>query len=133
MAQGSVQQRFLIEALAESFRDADPLVRRGVVEALLWDCERRWPWIRGAVHAAFADLRLQHDGPLTVPGGRFSPAAVNDLIAWAMEAGSLGIRATQTLAMHYNHELSAGPLPTRQAAEVTRRVIEWAKQPVAAG
>jgi len=121
LALGAVQQRFLVEALAESFRDPDPNVRRSVGEALLWDCERRWPWIRGAMHAALADVRYQFDGPLSVAGGRFSNAAVNDLITWAVESGPLGVRSTQTLAQHYNNQLAAGA--TKQLIGQLRDVV----------
>lgn len=106
LALGGTQQRLILEEMATSLRDPSPVVRQAAVDALLWDCERRWIWVRHAVHEALGDPRLSKDGPIELTVGRFSDAAAADLVAWTTEAGSLGLRATQTLARHYGRLLS---------------------------
>jgi hypothetical protein len=111
LALAGVQQRLVLEEMAECLRDPAPIVRSSAVDAVLWDCERRWIWARHAVHEALADPRFQRDGALILSNGKFSDAAVNDLVAWATEAGILGQRATQTLARHYSQRLAEGADP----------------------
>ena len=48
-ALGNVNDRPVVEALAEFLRDPSWEVRRAATEALLWDTEHRWPWLRHAV------------------------------------------------------------------------------------
>src|SRR5262245_10587822 len=109
MALGSMKQRLFLEELASCLRDSSSQVRKAVTEALLWDCDRRWIWIRHAIHDALGDPRFMADGPLSITGGQFSSQAVSDLAAWATESGPLGVRATQTLALHYRHRLAENP------------------------
>ncbi|HEV3145476.1 MAG TPA: HEAT repeat domain-containing protein [Gemmataceae bacterium] len=111
LALGSVPHRQLIEPMAECLRDPAPEVRRAAAEALLWDIDRRWVWIRNAVHEALAEPRYAKDGPLTVATGSFTPQAVSDLTTWAGENGALGIRSTQTLIDHYRRQLAEQPEP----------------------
>lgn len=111
MALGNLQQRLLLEELCACLRDPSLQVRNAAVEALLWDCERRWVWVRHAVHEALGDARFMKDGPLSIMSGQFSGQAVSDLAAWATEIGVLGVRATQTLALHYSQRLAENPEP----------------------
>src|SRR5262245_60557148 len=97
--------------MGESLRDPDPYVRRVAIEALLWDCERRWIWVRPAVREALADSRFSHDGPFAIPNRTLSTQAVADLSTWAMESGTLGTRATQSIALHYRQKLDEGDDP----------------------
>jgi hypothetical protein len=106
LALGSVNQRLIVEEMAECLRDPAAIVRQAAADALLWDCERRWIWVRHAVHEALADPRFERDGPIALSVGRFTEQAVSDLAAWATEAGPLGLRATQTLAHHYNDRIA---------------------------
>jgi HEAT repeat protein len=115
LALGSVQHRTLIEAMAECLRDPVSDVRRAAAEALLWDTDRRWVWIRHALHQALGDPRFAKDGPLTVATGSFHAQAVADLMAWATESGTLGVRATLTLVDHYSRQLSEQPDPMQIA------------------
>jgi len=115
LALGSVHQRMLIEAMAECLRDPAPEARRAAAEALFWDNDRRWIWIRHAVHQALGDPRFGKDGPLTVATGSFNQQAVADLTAWATENGILGVRATQTLVDHYSRQLAEHPDPMQVA------------------
>jgi hypothetical protein len=105
-ALGNVEDRQLVEALAELLRDPALEVRRAAAEALLWDTERRWNWIRHAVRRALADRALQEDDPLTHSGQLLSPEAVTDLTAWAAERGQLAARAARALGIHYARALS---------------------------
>src|SRR5262249_53112660 len=115
LALGSLAERLIIETMAEWLRDPSPEVRRAAAEALLWDIDDRWTWIRNAVHEALADPRFVNDGPLTVAAGSFSPLAVADISAWATENGPLGMRSTETLVGHYRQQLSEQPDPLQVA------------------
>jgi len=111
LAISAIQQRLIVEAVAECLRDPDPAIRTAAAESLFWDCKNRWLWMRGAVHDALADPRLIKDGPLAIPRGVFPPPVVVDLTAWATETGALGVRATQSLSMHYAQALTERPDP----------------------
>ena len=49
LALGNLEDRMMIETLAQFLNDPNREVRRSAVEALLWDSEHRWSWIRFAV------------------------------------------------------------------------------------
>jgi HEAT repeat protein len=110
-ALSNIEDRSLIEALAEFLRDPSPLVRRAATEALLWDTERRWAWIRHAVRRTLGDPLCQEDGPLRHSGGLLTSEAIDDLTAWASEKGLLGLRAALTLGIHYAQALNESPNP----------------------
>jgi HEAT repeat protein len=110
-ALANVDDRNLVEVLAEFLRDPSWEVRRGAVEALLWDCERRWAWIRHAVRRYLADPTYKDDGALQHDGHLLSPEAIADLTAWAAEKGLLGMRAAVTLGLHYQRVLAEAPDP----------------------
>jgi HEAT repeat protein len=105
-ALANVEDRILIESLADHLSDPSRRVRLAAAEALLWDSEHRWPWIRQAVRCALSNPALQDDGPLQTNGQLLPPEAVADLQAWAGEKGILGLRAAQVLSAHYHHFLS---------------------------
>jgi hypothetical protein len=108
-ALGNVDDRLLIEALAEFLRDPSWEVRRAASESLLWDSERRWRWIQQAVRRALADPACADDGPLRHEGQPLTPEAVADLTAWVAQKGLLGQRAAQALGVHYARALSEHP------------------------
>lgn len=108
-ALANVEDRCLVESLAELLRDASPLVRRTTTEALLWNSERHWAWARHEVRNALADPACQHDGPLRLPGAPLPAEAVADLHAWAAEKGILALRAALTLGAHYHQVLHEAP------------------------
>jgi hypothetical protein len=108
-ALGNVDDRPLIEAVAEFLRDPSWEVRRATIEALLWDSEHRWPWIRQAVRRALGDATCAEDGPLRHEGQILTPEAVADLTAWVAEKGLVGQRAALTLGVHYSRALSETP------------------------
>jgi hypothetical protein len=107
-ALANVDDRALVEHLAEFLRDPAPAVRRATAEALLWDSERRWSWLRHPVRRVLSDPVYQHDGPLWNEGQPLVPEAIKDLNSWASEKGVLSVRASQTLAAHYTRVLSEG-------------------------
>jgi HEAT repeat protein len=105
-ALGNLDDRVLVEALATFLHDPSLEVRQAATEALLWDCEHRWMWIRHSVRRNLADPTCADDGPLRYEGQLFTPEAVADLHAWAAEKGQVAFRAAQTLGVHYSHLLS---------------------------
>lgn len=109
MALGNVEDRSLIEIVALFLHDNSWEVRRAAIEALLWDAEHRWSWIRLAIRRILADPLFLTDGPLIHEGQLLSAEAVSDLTAWCAEKGALSSRAALTLGMHYNRALSEAP------------------------
>lgn len=82
-------------------RDRSQEVRRAAAVAILWDAPNRWPEIRGHIRLSLAAANAAKDGPLPCSGS-LPPAALEDLVHWAVEAGPIGKRATQTLIRHCN-------------------------------
>ncbi len=108
-ALGNVDDRILVETLAQFLHDPSWEVRKAAIEALLWDSERRWGWICFAVRRYLADPLFSNDGPLMPMGQMLTPEAVKDLLAWSAEKGVLSVRAAQTLGAHYCRALSERP------------------------
>jgi HEAT repeat protein len=122
-ALGNIDDRELVETLAQFLHDASLEVRRAAVEALLWDTEHRWTWIRYAVRRILADPLFFNDGPLLPEGQHLTDDAVKDLTAWCAEKGTLSARAAQTLAAHYHRALS-DRLDPQLLAELRRQLAE---------
>ncbi len=99
--------REIIEGLAEFLYDPSHGVRQAATEALLWNTEHRWPWIRVAVRRCLSDPAAQDDGPLRHEGRLMTAEAVADLTGWAGEKGSLAVRAALTLGVHYGQAFAA--------------------------
>jgi HEAT repeat protein len=100
-ALANVDDRTLVEQLAEFLRDPSPEVRRAASEALLWDTGTRWPWIRLAVRRALADSQISEEGPFLPSGQLLTDDAIKDLTAWTGEKGFLAVRAALVLGNHY--------------------------------
>ena len=107
-ALGNVHEREIVEAVAEFLRDPSWEVRRAATEAILWETQQRWGWIRHAVRRALGDPACQEDGPLSCDGQPLTADAVADLTAWSGDKGAVGTRAALTLGAHYNRVLSDG-------------------------
>src|SRR5262249_379639 len=105
-ALGNVDERTIIESLAEFLRDPSGEVRRAACESLLWDSERRWSWVRHGLRRALGDPLCAQDGPLPHHGPIRTPEAVGALAGWVAQRGLLGQRAAQTLGVHYGRALS---------------------------
>jgi hypothetical protein len=105
-ALANVDDRILIESLADLLRDSSPLVRQTATEALLWNTEHRWHWIRDAVRHALADPTCQEDGALKLAGNPLTKEAVADFHAWASEKGIIALRAALTLGVYYGQLLA---------------------------
>ena len=110
-ALGYLEDRGLVEMLAEFLPDPSPEVRKAAAEALLWDTERRWHWIRFAIRRLLSDPLYQSDGPLAPDGQVLNQEAVHDLTAWCAEKGVLAARSALTLTSHYAMSLSERPDP----------------------
>jgi hypothetical protein len=108
-ALANVNERNLIEALAEFLHDSSRLARQTAAEALLWNTEQNWPWIRLAVRRALADPVCQDDGPIRHEGELLTAEAVAALTAWSAEKGIQSLRASLTLGCHYQRVLSLAP------------------------
>jgi hypothetical protein len=120
-ALGNIENRQLVEALAQFLHDTSLEVRRAAVEALMWDTERRWTWIRFAVRRILADPIFINDGPLVCDGQILTHEAVKDLTAWTAEKGVLSVRSAQTLYAHYCRALAEGCEP--RLIEELRRLL----------
>ena len=105
----NIDEQPLIEMMAEFLRDPNREVRRATADALFWDHEHRWPWVRQQVRMALADPAFQNDGALTYIGPALSAEAVADLSAWSTEKGVLGVRAALTMADQYSRNLALSP------------------------
>jgi HEAT repeat protein len=108
-ALANVDDRRVIEGLAEFLRDPSWDVRKAAAEALLWDTEHRWAWIRSAVRRTLADAAHQDDGPLLQAGQMLAPEAVKDVNGWVAEKGVLSVRSALTLSVHYERALNENP------------------------
>jgi HEAT repeat protein len=127
-ALANLDDRIMIEALAAFLCDPARLVRQTAAEALLWNTEHNWQWIRLAVRKALADPVAKDDGPLRHEASVYVPEAVTDLTAWASEKGNLAVRAAYTLGAHYHQVISMGgsaitPDLRRQLGDVHTPVI----------
>jgi hypothetical protein len=111
LALGNLDDRQMIELLAQFLNDPNREVRRAAVEALLWDSERRWSWIRFAIRRTMSDPLFKDDGPLLPEGQLLNPEVVNDLTGWCAEKGLISARAAETLAAHYNRLMCEQPDP----------------------
>jgi hypothetical protein len=112
VALGNLDDRMMIETLAQFLNDPNREVRRAAVEALLWESERRWGWIRFAVRRTMSDPLFKDDGPLLPEGQLLMPEVVKDLTAWCAEKGLISARAAETLAAHYNRLMCEQADPT---------------------
>ncbi|GIW78507.1 MAG: hypothetical protein KatS3mg105_0314 [Gemmatales bacterium] len=122
-ALANVTDRTLGEKVAAFMRDPSSRVRRAANEALLWDTENRWIWLREPVRRALSDPALQDDGPLIHHGPLFCTEAINDLQAWTAETGALAMRASLTLVAHYERALNekSRPATDRESASPSVR------------
>lgn len=105
-ALANVEERTTIEALAEFLHDSSRLVRQTAADALLWNTELNWTWIRLAVRRALADSVCQDDGPIRHEGELLTTEAVADLTAWTAEKGVQSLRAALTLGWHFHRVLA---------------------------
>ncbi len=126
-ALANVDDRPLIEAVAQFLHDPSWEVRKAATESLLWDTEHRWAWIRYTVRRVLADPLYQNDCALCHNGELLSAEAVNDLTGWCAEKGVLAVRAALTLGVHYNRALAERP--DEAPVQALRRQLEDAHTP----
>jgi len=111
-ALANTHERDIIEVLADGLRDRDPRVRRAASDALFWDVENRWIWMRFGVRRALADPTQREDGSVLQEGQRLPQPAIDDLLAWCAEKGLLSLRSSQTLSQMYSRLLQERPEQT---------------------
>lgn len=121
LALANLEDRQMLETLAQFFHDPSPEVRRAAIDALLWDCERRWSWIRYAVRRTLSDPMFKDDGPIVPEGQTLTHEVVQDMTAWCAEKGLISARAAETLATHYHRLLSEQSNP--KILETIRRQV----------
>jgi hypothetical protein len=107
MALANIEDRALVEMIGEFLRDPDRGVRRAAADALFWDIEKSWSWLRTQVRYALSEC--ERDGPLRYNGPSLPADAVSDLLAWSTEKGVLGARAALTLGEHYSRRMTHHP------------------------
>jgi hypothetical protein len=108
-ALANVDERPLVEAVAQFMYDPSLEVRRAATESLLWDTDHRWSWIRYNVRRVLADPLYVTDGALAHEGQLLTAEAVKDLTGWCAEKGVLATRAALTLGHHYSRALTEQP------------------------
>ena len=100
-ALANVENRLLVDELANFLHDPSWEVRRATTEALLWNSERRWPWVRNAVRQSLADPAYLEDGPLRPPGATAHGGGGGGFERLGVREGSIGDPAAQSLGIHY--------------------------------
>jgi hypothetical protein len=108
-ALANVDERPLVEAVAQFMYDPSLEVRRAATESILWDTDHRWSWIRYNVRRVLADPLYVTDGALAHEGQLLTSEAVKDLTGWCAEKGVLGARAALTLGHHFSRALTEQP------------------------
>jgi hypothetical protein len=104
-----LDDRLMVEALANFLLDPNREVRQATLKALVWEIEHHWSWIRHAIREYLAHPAFQEDAPLKGKDHSFPQEALADLNAWATEKGLLAVRAAQTLGSYYAHVLEEQP------------------------
>ena len=99
LALANVVKNRHVHSILPFLKDESQDVRRAAAVAVLWDAPNRWTEIRGQIRSALAAPHAAKDGPLPCSGS-LPPAALDDLVNWAVESGPVGKRATQTLIRH---------------------------------
>jgi hypothetical protein len=127
LALGNLEDRMMIETLSQFLNDPNREVRRAAVEALLWESDNRWGWIRFAVRRTMSDPLFKDDGPLVPEGQLLMPEVVKDLTAWCAEKGLISARSAETLAAHYNRLMCEQADPTLVA--IIRRQLADPQSP----
>jgi len=123
----TVEDSTSLNEIAGYLRHAQPEVRQAALDAILYNCNRRWPAVRNAVKEALSDPALAEDGAL--PAGKLSPLAICDLTSWATEAPPLGDRSIQSLIAYYALALSRAD-QTHLAAQLAEQAIDANTPPI---
>src|SRR5262245_29156756 len=96
-ALGNLDDRPLVESLAEFLQDPSSEVRGATAEALMWDTEHRWVSIRNAVRRALPDPRGRSAAPCGTGAHPSSPKGVKARTACGAKRGGLAAGARQPL------------------------------------
>ena len=123
----TVEDSTSLHEIAGYLRHPDPEVRQAAMDAILYNCSRRWPTVRNAVKEALSDPALADDGPL--PPGKLSPLAICDLTSWATEVPPLGDRSIRSLVEYHALALSRGD-QTHLAIQLAEQTIDANTPPV---
>ena len=116
-ALGALRERRITEAIAHALSDRDEQVRYTAAEKLFIKSERRsrdrrWQWMRNGVRLALSSNFMTDQGPILQDGQTLTAEAVADFVAWAGDRGPLGVRSSETLAIHYSRLMREEPEET---------------------
>src|SRR5205814_6270414 len=96
LALANVSKPRHVQAMLPYLCDPSQDVRTAAAMAILWDAPSRWTEVRAQIRGALAAPHAAKDGPLPC-SGLLPSDALDDLVHWAVESGSVGKRATVTL------------------------------------
>jgi len=96
----------LTQVLLNFPRDPSRDVRSAAIDSLLFRPEKRWHQIRQPLHDFLNDPRYAGDGAMAWSGALLPVAAVNDLMSWSAEIGTVSLRATLTLVAYYHRAIN---------------------------
>ena len=110
-ALGYLEDRGLVEMLAQFLPDPSPEVRKATAEALLWDSEHRWHWIRFAVRRLLSDPLYRQRRPADAgrPGADPGSGARFDRLVCGKRRAVRPGRRDAGLALCHDPQRTSGP------------------------
>lgn len=116
-ALGSQRDRRVTEIISHALSDGDEQVRQTAAEMLFVKSERRsrdrrWQWMRNGVRLALSSNFMTDQGPIVREGQILTSEAVSDFVGWVGDRGPLGLRAAETLGVHYSRLMREEPEET---------------------
>ncbi len=122
------RDRRTTEIMANALCDQDEQVRNAAAESLFVKSERRardrrWQWMRNGIRLALSSNFMTDEGPILREGQTLSADAVADFVSWVGDRGPLGMRAAETLGVHYSRLIREDP------HETSRELIALVENP----
>ncbi|HMO34886.1 MAG TPA: HEAT repeat domain-containing protein, partial [Gemmatales bacterium] len=116
-ALGTQRDRRTTEVISNALSDQDDNVRYTAAEMLFSKQERRsrdrrWQWMRNGVRLALSSNFMADHGPIITEGQTLSNEAISDFVSWVGNRGPLGLRAAETLGVHYARLMREEPEET---------------------
>ena len=132
-ALANVDDRTTIEALAEFLRDSSPLVRQTAAEALLWNTEQNWPWIRLAVRRASGRSRVRkrwadtprREHPDCRGGGRSDRVDFRKGRAIAAGGADARLPLYSRVVVGAGYDVGGDAAPPARRKAIRRRCYDW--------
>jgi hypothetical protein len=116
-AMGTQRDRRTTEVISNALCDQDDNVRYTAAEMLFSKSERRsrdrrWQWMRNGVRLALSSNFMADQGAIITEGQTLSNEAISDFVSWVGDRGPLGMRAAETLGVHYARLMREEPEET---------------------